>query len=198
MRVYQKYQLKLADVKKYFYLYLLLITIGFLIPFVLRINALQILVSSMAGRISDDATQGHVFLYFIYNNALKVPLFTFIIALIPIPYLFVTVLLVNAIILGLAFSLPVINHHVSFIDLLLGVGPNGFFEQFAILITVVCAAMINKAVCKKIYASNEYVESEAKLLSIIKTAIMTYILYALPLFLIAAVAEAYLVPMLTN
>lgn len=197
-RIYQENKLDMKTVKKYFYLYVFFIVITLLISLIINADYVKFLQTSMSGRVSNSASEGNIFLYFIYNNALKVPILIFLIALIPIPYTYVTVLLANGVLLGFAFSIPITHPKISFINLLLGIGINSLFEQSAILVIVTCASYINKYVCRKIYFRKKYVKSNDNILIIIKKVIVSYLLYALPLFIIAAIIEAYLVPILPN
>lgn len=196
MNVYKKNKLDLKTLKKYFYLYIIVIAITLITTVLIKYNSANTLQDSMTGRISFDSKEGNVFLYFIYNNGLKVPLLTFLIALIPIPYLFTVVLISNGILLGLALSIPISHPNVSFIDLFLGIGFNSMFEQIAILITVMCASYINKFVCKKLYFKKKYIPLNTNLFDTLKLSFKIYILYAIPLFVIAAIIEAYIVPIL--
>lgn len=132
-----------------------------------------------------------VWLYII-NNAFEVPFQMLILALIPLPFLYLVNYLSTSIIVGIVYGFAInLGAHNS-IPLIISSIPHHILEMSAMCIVVSGLFKLNSAIIRKIsnlFRSNKKERYSFKfaLLNLIKA----YVFYSLPLYILAAFAETY-------
>ncbi len=159
-----------------------------LITIIAKIDVLKLLKNIYSGSLPVQNNQKG-FLSNLSNDTLKLPLFTLMLALIPIPYLFTVVFFFNSIILGMLFATPFVEHNLTMFLVILGTFPTVILEGLALLITYIGGLYINKAICSKIYKNQKI-----KLTSIILSSIKLYLIYTIPLSTLSVLIETFVTP----
>ena len=129
---------------------------------------------------------------YIIQNGLKLPLQMFILALIPIPFIYSIILMISSVAFGVIFGFLLHLELKKGIIMTLSAIPHVCIEILAMSFMASGLYMLNKAIVRKI--TNKFKkEQEEKIsfkLSFINV-LKIYLLRALPLFILASVIEAY-------
>ncbi|UBH22410.1 stage II sporulation protein M [Macrococcus armenti] len=130
---------------------------------------------------------------YIANNAFVVPLQMFILALLPVPFLYFLNVISASIITGIVFGFAIhVSPNFGWI-LVLSSTPHAVLEILAICFVASGLWSLNQSIIRKV--SNFFKKEKKCGLSIsesIYNLIRIYVFIALPLFIIAAFAETYL------
>jgi ABC-type sugar transport system permease subunit len=130
---------------------------------------------------------------YIIQNGLKLPLQMFILALIPIPFIYSIILMISSVAFGVIF---VFLLHLELkkkgIIMTLSAIPHVCIEILAMSFMASGLYMLNKAIVRKI--TNKFKKNKKKKISFklsFINVLKIYLLRALPLFILASVIEAY-------
>lgn len=129
---------------------------------------------------------------YIVNNGFRVPLQMFILALLPIPYLYLISLVVTIIMLGIALGFFLsLDLHKGLIGCIATI-PHYTFEIMSFCILTSVLYMLNKAITRRFTnlfrkSKKENYAIKDNLINVIKS----YVLIALPLIIIASFLETY-------
>ncbi|WP_429971097.1 stage II sporulation protein M [Fructilactobacillus sp. Tb1] len=164
--------------------FLVVAVITFIVNIVVRYNSVGYLQRVYSG--FEPKSEFDEFLYIFRNNALTVPLVVLIVALIPIPYLWMYAIVMNGIIFGTAFAIPFTNAKVTLFEMFTELICHSIIELFAFFILFTVAFKLNKAVCQKLYKHGKNSVKKA-----IGNYLKLYFIYVLPLLFIAALLETY-------
>lgn len=129
---------------------------------------------------------------FIINNGFRVPLQMLILSLIPIPFLYCVNLISTSTIIGIMFGFVInFDFHKGLIIIVSSI-PHAIVEILAMCFVVSSLFKLNQAIVRKISnlfrkEKKQNVSFKQALIQLIKT----YILIALPLYIIAAFLETY-------
>ncbi|WP_210135407.1 stage II sporulation protein M [Staphylococcus sp. GDX8P80P] len=129
---------------------------------------------------------------YIVNNGFRVPLQMFILALLPIPYLYLINLVVTILMPGIMFGFVLsFDLHKGLIGCIAFI-PHYTFEVMGFCILASALYMLNKAITRRftnLFRKNkkENYAIKVNLINVIKS----YVLIALPLIIIAAFLETY-------
>ncbi|CAH1855945.1 stage II sporulation protein M [Convivina praedatoris] len=134
----------------------------------------------------------NTFIALFFNNAFRVSLIAFILALIPIPYLYFLNFGATAASIGFVYYLLLVLPKVSFLQVMVLTLPHGILETIGLGIVCIALAKINRVICRRIYRRKKDVSIKKTIIASFKT----YILYAVPILLIAALIEALITPLL--
>ncbi|WP_395320482.1 stage II sporulation protein M [Fructilactobacillus frigidiflavus] len=188
MKILKNNPIDTKVLKKISILFISIIFVTMLITIIAKIDVLKLLKNIYSGSLPVQNNQKG-FLSNLSNDTLKLPLFTLMLALIPIPYLFTVVFFFNSIILGMLFATPFVEHNLTMFLVILGTFPTVILEGLALLITYIGGLYINKAICSKIYKNQKI-----KLTSIILSSIKLYLIYTIPLSTLSVLIETFVTP----
>lgn len=136
------------------------------------------------------------FLQYLFNNGMKVPFQMFILALIPIPFVYYLPVALTAAITGVIFYLPFapqLQDKVSFWSVFSGVVPHAAIELLAFIILSAVLNRLNKAIRSLLFKK---VNSDIGVGYALKKVAVVYGLVAFPLLILAAYVEAFITPMM--
>lgn len=182
--------------KKFACLFIVIMGISFLIAYFFKPSVTDFLnladSNKELGITSDRTTK---FLQYFINNGIKVPFQMFLLALLPIPFVYFLPIVLTAILTGIVFYIPFmpgIEGKLSLINILLGLLPHLFIEIFGFLIVACGLYYVNKSVRSKLFhrktVSISFFESMKQFFSM-------YCWIALPALVIAAFIEAFITPL---
>ena len=140
----------------------------------------------------DKATGLNKVWEYIINNGFRVPLQMLILSLIPIPFLYCVNLISTSTIIGIMFGFVInFDFHKGLIIIVSSI-PHAIVEILAMCFVVSSLFKLNQAIIRKISnlfrkEKKQNVSFKQALIQLIKT----YILIALPLYIIAAFLETY-------
>ncbi|MFJ6458915.1 MULTISPECIES: stage II sporulation protein M [Staphylococcus] len=136
---------------------------------------------------------------YIVQNGLKMPLQMFILALIPIPFLYSVTLIISSVLFGMVFGLLLHWNFKQGMVKMLAASPHLFIEMLAISFIASGFYMLNQSIIRKV--TNKFKQDKKYNISFKSTflnLLKIYILRALPLFILAAFVEAYVPQLLIN
>ncbi|AJG25262.1 hypothetical protein DIX90_01035 [Streptococcus iniae] len=155
------------------------------------------LVTAIATKIPTKLSQANgmekVMIY-IQHNAFTVPLKMLLLALLPIPFLFLIHLLLSVTILGIAFAIVLRYDAGQGMALILSSLPHSFFELFGICLFASLLYRLNNALYHSLYVNLPFYQKEKcyclkeAALSLLKV----YFFLVLPIISFAAICETYL------
>lgn len=136
-----------------------------------------------------------LFTYF-FNNGFTIPFIMLILSVIPIPYLYYLNALSTIYSLGMLIGINFAYNFTEGVKLLLGFLPHLLIEIYSLSIMLSILYVINKVIISKIM--NLFRKEPIKMKPfyiIIIDSIKKYILYYLPVVLLAAIIETYVSPL---
>lgn len=136
---------------------------------------------------------------YILNNGFRVPFQMFILALIPIPFLYYLNIITSTVPLGIAFGFVI--HFDLFKGSMMSIAstPHAIIEILGFCFIASALFKVNQSIIRKI--SNFFRKNKKQILSIKSSTLnllKIYLLIALPLIIIAAFMETYLAEFLLN
>ncbi|WP_099974004.1 stage II sporulation protein M [Lactobacillus terrae] len=135
-----------------------------------------------------------LFIQYILNNGFKVPLQMFILALIPVPFLYLINIFYTSILPGLLYGVAYTLDFQKGFAITIGSIPHLFAEVFALCLFASAIYPINLWIRNKIF----HRENNSTFWFEIKLFLKRYILYVLPLIILAAFLETYVADWITN
>uniref|UniRef100_UPI00344C65B6 stage II sporulation protein M n=1 Tax=Carnobacterium TaxID=2747 RepID=UPI00344C65B6 len=135
---------------------------------------------------------------FILNNGFKVPLQMLILAIVPVQFLYLLNIIIPSAIIGIAFGIVLQIDLVKGIQLIVSSMPYYFFEVFAFCLFASVLFELNQFIrikIKNIFLKNKVTISFKKRG---QEAIKLYVLFILPMMIIAAFLETYIADILLN
>ena len=161
----------------------------------------QGIMNGMDNRIPDQVKEStgieKVWAY-IVNNGFMVPLQMFILALIPIQFLYVINIILTVSLPGILFGIGLQANFIKGFELITASIPHYFVEIFAFCLFASILFELNKAIRIKI---RNIFKKDAEEISLIKKFLETinvYVFLTLPLMIIAAFLETYIGEMILN
>jgi len=139
------------------------------------------------------------FLQYVLHNGIDVPIKMFILALIPIPGLYLMSTMATAVSVGVMLYLPFmsgVDGRVSLLQILVGILPHGIFEWAGFLIWAASLYFLNRKIKNVVYKRQLKITDTLK--SILVNNLKTYFYVALPLLIFAAAIEAFVTPAISN
>jgi uncharacterized membrane protein SpoIIM required for sporulation len=135
---------------------------------------------------------------YVVNNGFRVPLQMFILALIPIQFLYVINIILTVSLPGVAFGLALqVNFRKGF-DIIISSIPHFIFEVFALCLLAAVLFELNQVVRVKI---RNLFKKDKEGISFIKKfleTIRTYAIFVLPIIIAAAFLETYIADIIFN
>ncbi|WP_129045589.1 stage II sporulation protein M [Companilactobacillus metriopterae] len=135
-----------------------------------------------------------LFIQYILNNGFKVPLQMFIFALIPIPFLYLINVFYTSLLPGLLYGVAYTLAFQKGFAITIGSMPHFLSETFAFCLFASAVYPINLWIRDKIF----HRENNSTFWFEIKLFLKRYILYVLPLIILAAFLETYVADWITN
>jgi uncharacterized membrane protein SpoIIM required for sporulation len=162
---------------------------------------LKEVMGGLENRLSDQAKEStgidKVWSY-VVNNGFTVPLQMFILALIPIQFLYVINIILTVSLPGVAFGLALqVNFRKGF-DIIISSIPHFIFEVFALCLLAAVLFELNQVVRVKI---RNLFKKDKEGISFIKKfleTIRTYAIFVLPIIIAAAFLETYIADIIFN
>jgi uncharacterized membrane protein SpoIIM required for sporulation len=135
---------------------------------------------------------------FVVNNGFTVPLQMFILALIPIQFLYVINIILTASLPGVAFGLALqVNFRKGF-DIIISSIPHFIFEVFALCLLAAVLFELNQVVRVKIRNLFKNDKEEISFIKKFLETIRTYAIFVLPIIIAAAFLETYIADIIFN
>ena len=135
---------------------------------------------------------------YVVNNGFMVPLQMFILAFIPIQFLYVINIIFTALLPGVAYGLALQADFRKGFDIIISSFPHFFFEVFALCLLAAVLFELNQVVRVKLKNTfkkdKESISFIRKFLEIIKT----YSIFVLPIIIAAAFLETYIADIIFN
>lgn len=185
---------------KIFIIALIIMLIAFILAFIFSpsLETFKKLTSGEHSKISTSYGLSKVW-QFILNNAFQVPFQMFILSLIPIPFLYFLNIISTSIITGIvsAFALH-LNFSKSIVMIIASI-PHITIELLAMAFVISPLYKLNQSIIRKV--SNLFRNNKKENISFRITVInlfKIYLLYALPLYIIAAFLETYFTAFIYN
>lgn len=176
--------------KKMVVLFFVVVVISFLSIVALQPD-LNALFGLMAQKYDVDASNSQMFWVYVLNNGFRMPLITIVLALLPIPFLYLLPFIVTSSSLGIVFATPMISAmDFSWTELLLEFPLNVFPEFFGMLILMTTAFALNGSVRSRVYTKK--IDTTATVKQALQNSFKVWLAYVLPLMIVAASLEAFM------
>ncbi|WP_419155192.1 stage II sporulation protein M [Weissella minor] len=176
--------------KKMVVLFFVVVVISFLSIVALQPD-LSALFGSMAQKYDVDASNSQMFWVYVLNNGFRMPLITIVLALLPIPFLYLLPFIVTSSSLGIVFATPMIPAmDFSWTELLLEFPLNVFPEFFGMLILMTTAFALNGSVRSRVYKKK--IDTTTTVKQALQNNFKVWLAYVLPLMIVAASLEAFM------
>lgn len=173
-----------------------ILILGFVVAWMIKPDIMGIINWTDKKGFTTNKTPMDKFLQYIFNNGLKVPFQMFILALIPIPFVYYLPVALTAAITGVIFYLPFapqVQGKVSFLSVFSGVVPHAAIELLAFIVLSAVLYRFNKAIRSFVFKK---VSADINVGDAIKKVAVVYGLVAFPLLVLAAFVEAFITPMM--
>jgi uncharacterized membrane protein SpoIIM required for sporulation len=173
-----------------------ILILGFVLAWMIKPDMMGIINWTDKKGFTTNKTQMDKFLQYVFNNGMKVPFQMFILALIPIPFVYYLPVALTAAITGVVFYLPFapqLQDKVSFLSVFSGVVPHAAIELFAFIVLSAVLYRFNKAIRSFLFKK---VNSDIGVGYALKKVAVVYGLVAFPLLVLAAFVEAFITPMM--
>lgn len=160
---------------------------------------LKEIIEGMEESLPDQVTEStgiNLVWSFIVNNGFMVPLQMFILALLPIQFLYVVNIIVTVSLLGIVFGVVLQADIVEGFGLVIASIPHSVVEVFAFCLFAAVLLKLNRVIRAKI---RNIFKKEKEGISLIKKILETlkvYIILVLPLIIVAAFLETYIPDMI--
>lgn len=176
--------------KKMVVLFFVVVVISFLSIVALQPD-LNALFGLMAQKYDVDASNSQMFWVYVLNNGFRMPLITIVLALLPIPFLYLLPFIVTSSSLGIVFATPMISAmDFSWTELLLEFPLNVFPEFFGMLILMTTAFALNGSVRSRVYTKK--IDTTATVKQALQNSFKVWLAYVLRLMIVAASLEAFM------
>lgn len=176
--------------KKMVVLFFVVVVISFLSIVAIQPD-LNALFGLMAQKYDVDASNSQMFWVYVLNNGFRMPLITIVLALLPIPFLYLLPFIVTSSSLGIVFATPMISAmDFSWTELLLEFPLNVFPEFFGMLILMTTAFALNGSVRSRVYTKK--IDTTATVKQALQNSFKVWLAYVLPLMIVAASLEAFM------
>lgn len=176
--------------KKMVVLFFVVVVISFLSIVALQPD-LNALFGLLAQKYDVDASNSQMFWVYVLNNGFRMPLITIVLALLPIPFLYLLPFIVTSSSLGIVFATPMISAmDFSWTELLLEFPLNVFPEFFGMLILMTTAFALNGSVRSRVYTKK--IDTTATVKQALQNSFKVWLAYVLPLMIVAAILEAFM------
>lgn len=178
--------------------FFIIIVISFALCFVLQPSANDFLsfVGDRNLGVVDIDSKNQDFIRYLINNGFKVPFQMLYLAVIPIPLIYFFPMILTAAVTGVILYLPFtadLQGHLSLLDILIGIIPHMLIEVSGFLIVACGTYHLNRYIRSKLF---KRISSDLKFSDCLLYLFKSYILIALPMFIVAAAIEAYITPLL--
>lgn len=150
-----------------------------------------------SNEISDSSGLEKVWFY-IVNNGFKVPLQMFILALIPIQFLYSLNIISTAAIPGVLFGIILQENAGKGIELIIATIPHYIFEIFALCLFAAILFELNKVIRVKIRSLFKRTINKQSLIKKFSETVFTYAALVLPIIIMAAFLETFIADLLLN
>ena len=173
-----------------------ILILGFVVAWMIKPDIMGIIHWTDKKGFTTNKTPMEKLLQYIFNNGMKVPFQMFILALIPIPFVYYLPVALTAAITGVIFYLPFapqVQDKVNFLSVFSGVVPHAAIELFAFIVLSAVLHRFNKAIRSLLFKK---VSSDINIGDALKKVAVVYGLVALPLLVLAAFVEAFITPMM--
>ena len=140
----------------------------------------------------------HMVWAYIVNNGFKVPLQMFVLALIPIPFLYLINIISTALLPGIVFGVVLQLDIGKGMELITSTLPHYFTEVFAFCLFAAVLFELNRVVRVKV---RNVFKKDIEEISLTKKTLKTikgYAVFVLPLIIIAAFLETYVADLILN
>lgn len=158
----------------------------------------QTVLSGISAGIPDSFKQaeGGVLVWkYAFHNGLSVPLQMLVLALIPVPFLYLINAAMTALSLGAVFGIITAVNPQHALDVFLAGLPHTFTEFVAFAIVASALQSLNCWMRQLVWHRNQ--PRQGNFLALFKPIVLTWLLMALPIFIISAVFQTYLAPYLS-
>ncbi|MET3574523.1 stage II sporulation protein M [Bhargavaea ullalensis] len=145
--------------------------------------------SGVSKQISESSGMGKVWA-FIFNNGFIVPLQMFVLALIPIPFLFLLNLISTVALPGILFGVAL--HIEEGYGLIFATLPHYLFEVFAYCLFAAVLYSLNQNMRMQIKTIFKREKTEVPLFESILDTAKSFVVLVLPLIIVAAFLETYI------
>jgi len=156
-------------------------------------TAVEGLKKSTSSEIHPATGLDKIWSYF-RHNGLAVPFQMFILALIPIPFLYLLNVVSTSALLGVAFGIALQVDLDQGVKLILSSIPHSIVEIFAYTVLAAALFELNRAwrmKIKKLFKKDSVQEQQSLVQGILKT-VKIYVVFVIPLIVVAAFLETYL------
>ncbi len=156
-------------------------------------TAVEGLKKSTSSEIHPATGLDKIWSYF-RHNGLAVPFQMFILALIPIPFLYLLNVVSTSALLGVAFGIALQVDLDQGVKLILSSIPHSIVEIFAYTVLAAALFEMNRAwrmKIKKLFKKDSVQEQQSLVQGILKT-VKIYVVFVIPLIVVAAFLETYL------
>ena len=171
--------------------------ITFVICLLIRPGITELLNITDTKGIGEQARPFHKFVQYIVNNGITVPLQMFILALIPIPFLYYLPVALTSVLTGFILYLPFsadLHGKMSFIEVVFGMAPHALIEFAAYIILLGVQYHLNTLIRLKLLHRET---QTVKIGKIFKKCGAVYLL-SFVIVIIGAGVEAFITPLISK